>query len=260
MFTVSQRRGPFRYWPISLALVAVTLIALIAWRATRPDVVTNPLVPYSDLAAALSEHQISDLVVQDGGAKIVATLRSPRVIDGEPVSKLEAQVPSRAVSLEDLERWSATGTEVRVVQTANGPSTEVVIQLASLFAIIGIVAFFVIHQRGGIRASKFVASPQSRQLTLADVGGVREAQADLRDVIAYLRNPKRYEAMGAKCPRGVLLIGPPGTGKTLLARAVAGEAGCSVLVAAGSDFNEMYVGVGSRRVRQLAKQAREQAP
>ena len=260
MFTASQRRGPFRYWPIGLALAAVTLIALIAWRATRPDAVTNPLVPYSDLASALSEHKISDLVVQDGGAKIVATLRTPRMIDGREVSTLEAQVPTRAVSLEDLERWSATGTEVQVVEGSRGPSTEVVIQLASLFAIIGIVAFFVIHQRGGIRASKFVASPQSRQLTLADVGGVREAQADLRDVIAYLRNPKRYEAMGAKCPRGVLLIGPPGTGKTLLARAVAGEAGCAVLVAAGSDFNEMYVGVGSRRVRQLAKQAREQAP
>jgi cell division protease FtsH len=260
MFTVSQRRGPFRYWPIGLALLLAATIALIAWRATRPQVVPNPIVPYSELATALSSRQISDLVVQDGGARIVATLKAPRVVDGRKVSKLEAQVPARAVSLGDLERWSATGTEVRVVQGARGPSTEMVIQLASLFAIIGIVAFFVIHQRGGIRASKFVASPQSRQLTLADVGGVREAQADLRDVIAYLKNPQRYRAMGAKCPRGVLLIGPPGTGKTLLARAVAGEAGCAVLVAAGSDFNEMYVGVGSRRVRQLAKQAREQAP
>ena len=260
MFTISERRGPFRYWPFGLALLAVALIALIAWRATRPAVVANPLVPYSDLATALTSHEISDLVVQDGGARIVATLKAPRTMNGRQVHTLEAQVPERAVSLSDLERWSATGTEVRVVQGAHGPSSEMVIQLVSLLAIIGIVAFVVIRQRGGISASKFVASPQSRQLTLSDVGGVREAQADLRDVIAYLRNPSRYRAMGAKCPRGVLLIGPPGTGKTLLARAVAGEAGCAVLVAAGSDFNEMYVGVGSRRVRQLAKQAREQAP
>jgi cell division protease FtsH len=260
MFTASQRRGPYRYWPVGLALAAVAIIALIAWSSTRPRVVPNPLVPYSELAGALTSHEISDLVVQDGGARIVATLKTPRLVDGRKVSTLEAQVPTRAVSLSDLERWSATGTEVRVVQSAAGPSSEMVIQLASLLAIVAIVAFVVIRQRGGIRASKFVASPPSRQLTLSDVGGVREAQADLRDVIAYLKNPSRYRDMGAKCPRGVLLIGPPGTGKTLLARAVAGEAGCAVLVAAGSDFNEMYVGVGSRRVRQLAKQAREQAP
>ena len=260
MFTVSQRRGPYRYWPVGVALAAIAIIALIAWSSARPRVVPNPLVPYSELATALTAHEISDLVVQDGGARIVATLKAPRVVDGRKVSTLEAQVPTRAVSLSDLERWSATGTEVRVVQSAGGPSSEMLIQLASLFAIVAIVAFVVVRQRGGIRASKFVASPPSRQLTLSDVGGVREAQADLRDVIAYLKNPSRYRDMGAKCPRGVLLIGPPGTGKTLLARAVAGEAGCAVLVAAGSDFNEMYVGVGSRRVRQLAKQAREQAP
>jgi cell division protease FtsH len=75
-----------------------------------------------------------------------------------------------------------------------------------------------------------------------------------------LKDPDRFRAIGARCPRGILLVGPPGTGKTLLARAVAGEAGCPVITCAGSDFNEMYVGVGSRRVRQLAKQARESAP
>jgi len=111
-----------------------------------------------------------------------------------------------------------------------------------------------------VASARFVATPPSRHLTLADVGGAREARADLSDVVTYLANPERYRALGARCPRGVLLVGPPGTGKTLLARAVAGEAGCPVIVAAGSDFNEVYVGVGSRRVRQLAKRAREQAP
>ncbi|HEY9515370.1 MAG TPA: AAA family ATPase [Gemmatimonadaceae bacterium] len=260
IFAVSQRRGPVRYWPFGLALVAAAVIALIAWRAARPEIIANPLVPYSDVASALASREISDLVVQDGGTKLLATLKAPRTIDGREVRTLETQVPARAVSLSDLERWSATGTEVRVVQGSRTVGPDTVIQLISLLAIIGIVGFVVIRQRGGIRSSKFMASPLSRQLTLADVGGVREAQADLRDVITYLKNPTRYRAMGAKCPRGVLLVGPPGTGKTLLARAVAGEAGCAVLVAAGSDFNEMYVGVGSRRVRQLAKQARDQAP
>ena len=84
---------------------------------------------------------------------------------------------------------------------------------------------YALHHRGALGTNRFSPSPASRRLTLADVGGAREAQADLRDVIAYLKSPERFLAMGAHCPKGVLLVGPPGTGKTLLARAVAGEAG-----------------------------------
>ena len=122
------------------------------------------------------------------------------------------------------------------------------------------VGFVAVRQRGGAAKRRFTATPSARQLRLSDVGGAQEARADVKDVIAYLKDPARFRAMGAKCPKGLLLVGPPGTGKTLLARAVAGEAGVPVIQAAGSDFNEMYVGVGSKRVRQLAKQAREQAP
>jgi cell division protease FtsH len=203
---------------------------------------------------------VSDLTVHNGGARIVAKLKVPHIVNGHAARTIETVVPDRAVSLSDIERWSASGAAVSVVQEGGAPSSETVIQLLSLAAILGVVGFMIVRQRGGLAASKFVPTPPSRQLTLADVGGAREARDDLRDVIAYLRNPDRYHAMGAKCPKGILLIGPPGTGKTLLARAVAGEAGCPVIVAAGSDFNEMYVGVGSRRVRQLAKQARDQAP
>jgi cell division protease FtsH len=260
LFAISQRRGPVRYWPLAIVILAIAAGAIAAWRATRPPAVTNPIVPYSDVAAALAAHAVSTLTIQDGGTRVVATLRTPRRIGGRQVTTVETLVPMRAVSLGDLERWSAGGAAVRVVEEGTTPSSETIIQLVSLAVILGVIAFLVVRQRGGLATSKFVPTPPSRQLTLADVGGAREAQADLRDVIAYLRNPERYRAMGARCPKGILLVGPPGTGKTLLARAVAGEAGCPVIVAAGSDFNEMYVGVGSRRVRQLAKQAREMAP
>ncbi|HEX6535566.1 MAG TPA: AAA family ATPase [Gemmatimonadaceae bacterium] len=260
LFAISQRRGPVRYWPFGALLLAACAIFVVAWRATRPATAVNPIVPFSEVAGALSAHDVSELIVRDGGAHIVATLRAPRTINGHAVQTVETTVPTRAVSLDDLERWSAGGARVRVVEDAGAPSAETIIQLISLFAILGVVGYMVIRQRGGLASARFVPTPPSRQLTLADVGGAREAQADLRDVIAYLRNPDRFRAMGAKCPRGVLLVGPPGTGKTLLARAVAGEAGCPVIVAAGSDFNEMYVGVGSRRVRHLARQARESAP
>src|SRR5262249_19733021 len=96
--------------------------------------------------------------------------------------------------------------------------------------------------------------------TFVDVAGVDEAQAELVEVVSFLKQPDRYRALGAHIPKGVLLIGPPGTGKTLLARAVAGEAGVPFFSITGSDFVEMFVGVGAARVRDLFEQAKERAP
>ncbi|HET7564566.1 MAG TPA: AAA family ATPase [Gemmatimonadaceae bacterium] len=260
-FTVSDRRGPMRYWPLGLVIACVLAIAFGTWHMLHQAVVA-PAVPYSEMAAEISSHNVATLHVENAGAQLTATLRSPYVVDGHKVQSIVATVPTRSVSLSDLERWSASGAKVQVIEGSGSGGAEVALRLVAILAVLGVVGFVVVRQRigRGVTARRFMATPPSRQLTLADVGGAREAQADLRDVISYLRNPARFEHVGAKCPKGVLLIGPPGTGKTLLARAVAGEAGCPVITAAGSDFNEMYVGVGSRRVRDLARQAREQAP
>ncbi|MDQ6831381.1 MAG: AAA family ATPase [Gemmatimonadota bacterium] len=259
IFSATLRRGPVRYWPLAAFLVALAAAAAIAWRVTHPAIAVAPIVPYSAVAEALSRHQVSELVLDDHGARVEATLRKPLVLNGQEVTRVQSLIPA-AVSMSDVDRWSKDSANVRVLDGFPARSSETLIQALTLIAVVGVVLFVIVKQRGGLAASKFLATPSSRRLTLADVGGVREAQADLRDVIAYLKQPERFRAMGAKCPKGVLLIGPPGTGKTLLARAVAGEAGVPVIQAAGSDFNEMYVGVGSRRVRQLAKQARESAP
>ena len=226
---------------------------------TRPDRTVLPVVPYSEVASALSGGGVEELTLEDGGNRIVAKLKAPYRAADSRSRLVVTSVPASALTVADLERWAASGAKVRMGDKSKVPSAETVIQVISLLALLSLVAFVAIRQRGGA-SRRFIATPPSRQLTMADVGGVAEAQADLRDVIAYLRDPERFRAMGAKCPKGVLLVGAPGTGKTLLARAVAGEAGCPVIMAAGSDFNEVYVGVGSRRIRQLAKQAREQAP
>lgn len=97
-------------------------------------------------------------------------------------------------------------------------------------------------------------------VTFADVAGLNEAKVEVMEVVDFLKNPKKYTALGGKIPKGVLLVGPPGTGKTLLAKAVAGEAGVPFFSISGSDFVEMFVGVGASRVRDLFKQAREKAP
>jgi cell division protease FtsH len=258
IFAIALRRGPVRYWT-SGALVVVAIALLLIWRFAPATIRGDASVAYSDAAQALSSRQVSSLIVANDGARLVLTLRTPRVVDGREVRSIEAVVPAQAVSLVDLERWAAGGTTVRVVE-AHSSTTDRLIQIVSVIVVLSLLLAFALHHRGALGVNRFAPSPASRHLTLADVGGAREAQADLRDVIAYLKSPERFLAMGAHCPKGVLLVGPPGTGKTLLARAVAGEAGCPVIVAAGSDFNEMYVGIGSRRVRQLAKQARDAAP
>ena len=99
-----------------------------------------------------------------------------------------------------------------------------------------------------------------KRVTFADVAGAREEKEELQEIVSFLRDPERYMALGARIPKGVLLVGPPGTGKTLLAKAVAGEAEVNFLTISGSDFVEMYVGVGASRVRDLFKQAKEDAP
>lgn len=258
-FAVLRRRGPGRQRFILLALVVAGAVGISGWAMARTDRSTLPVVPYSEIASALSAGGVEELTLEDGGNQIIAKLKAPyRAADSRSRLVLTS-VPASALTVADLERWAASGAKVRMGDKSKVPSAETVIQVISLLALLSLVAFVAFRQRGGA-SRRFIATPPSRQLTMADVGGVAEAQADLRDVIAYLRDPERFRAMGAKCPKGVLLVGAPGTGKTLLARAVAGEAGCPVIIAAGSDFNEVYVGVGSRRIRQLAKQAREQAP
>lgn len=251
-------RGPLRFWPAALVILALVTTLGLSWFAASTRVAPPAEVAYTQLATLLGQGDVSTLKVEDGGGRLVATLATPRA-DG--VSRLTATLPARAVSLQDLERWGAAGTVVEVTSTDPARDATQWLQIFVLVSAIAVVGYLIYRQRVMTTGHhRFVATPPSRQLTMRAVGGAREAQADLRDVTSYLRDPARFRALGAKCPRGILLVGPPGTGKTLLARAVAGEAGVPVIVAAGSDFNEMYVGVGAGRVRALAKRAREQAP
>ena len=258
LYSIALRRGPVRFWT-GAALVVGIVAAAFVWHFAPTSVRGDASVAYSEAAWALANKQVATLLVTNDGGRLVLTLRSPRVANGHQIRSVETVVPAQAITLADLERWGAAGTSVRVVEP-HTTSADRLIQIVSVILVLSLLVAYAFHHRGALGVNKFSPSPASRHLTLRDVGGAREAQADLRDVIAYLKSPERFLAMGARCPKGVLLVGPPGTGKTLLARAVAGEAGCPVIVAAGSDFNEMYVGIGSRRVRQLAKQARDAAP
>jgi len=142
---------------------------------------------------------------------------------------------------------------------------DIVFGLLPTFLIVGVFVWFVLQfQRGG-KAMRFgrartAGEDRSGDVTFADVAGADEAVTELREVVEYLRDPDRFRRLGARIPKGVLLVGPPGTGKTLLARAVAGEAGVPFLSLSGSDFVEMFVGIGASRVRDLFRQAVDKAP
>lgn len=256
--SLSRGQRPPRLWLISLTVTIVAALGAVGLglaQRTMADVA--PSVPYSTVASALAAGRATELIVSEGGTRLTITLRQPMFVEMARTNRVSAVVPPGVLALEDLERWTAAGAAVRV-QRADATSNRAAAGLF-LLALAGVVAFLVVHQRRG-SGRRFKPTPADRRLTLADIGGAREAQADLRDVIAYLADPQRFRDMGAQCPKGILLVGPPGTGKTLLARAAAGEAGVPVIVASGSDFTEMYVGVGASRVRALARQARAQAP
>ena len=256
--SVSRDERPPRLWLISATVLGVVLAAAIGLAVVhRITATASSAVPFSTIASVLAEGRASQLLVSDGGQELTAVLRAPMLVDGAPVQRVSATVPPGILTLEDLERWTSAGAAVEVRGTGSGNAR--VVAMLFLLAAGGLVIFLVVHQRRG-SGGRFKPTPADRRLTLADVGGAREAQADLRDVIAFLADPARFREMGAQCPKGILLVGPPGTGKTLLARAAAGEAGVPVIVASGSDFTEMYVGVGASRVRGLARQARAQAP
>ena len=136
------------------------------------------------------------------------------------------------------------------------------------FILLGAIWFFMLRQMqsGGNKALSFgksrarLLSMQQKKVTFKDVAGVDEAKEELKEIIEYLREPQKFQKLGGRIPKGVLLVGPPGTGKTLLARAVAGEANVPFFSISGSDFVEMFVGVGASRVRDLFEQGKKNAP
>jgi cell division protease FtsH len=251
-----RARSRWLFLTLAVVIASTTVAGAWMWRARAGS---QPVVSYSELTAALGDRAVAEIDVTENGTRVVARLRSPMRVAGVATATVAAEIPRGALRLEDLERWGDAGANV-TVEPVPGRAAEPA-RMVLLFILVGALAFLLIRvQTGRAMGRRFRTASQDRHLTLADVGGAQEARADLRDVVAFLKFPTRFQAMGAHCPKGVLLVGPPGTGKTLLARAIAGESGRPVIIASGSEFSEMYVGVGARRVRDLAKQARAKAP
>jgi cell division protease FtsH len=159
------------------------------------------------------------------------------------------------------------GVQIKVEKPSDGRVLTALLSWAPLLILVGLwFVFFRQMQAGGTKAMSFgkskakLLTPDQKKVTFADVAGVNEAKEELEEIIEFLKDPKKFQRLGGKIPKGVLLMGPPGTGKTLLAKAVAGEADVPFFSISGSDFVEMFVGVGASRVRDLFEQGKKNAP
>ena len=163
-----------------------------------------------------------------------------------------------------------TDKGVRVVAKPEDDGNNILHYLLSWFPmllLIGVWVFFMRQmQSGGGRAMGFgksrarMLTEKQGRVTFDDVAGIDEAKAELQEIVEFLKDPQKFQRLGGKIPKGVLLVGPPGTGKTLLARAIAGEANVPFFTISGSDFVEMFVGVGASRVRDMFEQGKKNAP
>jgi len=215
-------------------------------------------VSLTSLEASIAHHDVVRAQVLDGDDKVRADLRDGAKVE---VSFLNRAGPDLTRQLLD------SGAAVEVHKHHDNALLSLFLSsLPILLLLVGFVFILNMMQGGGNRVMQFgkakarTVSKDQPKVTFADVAGADEAVAELQEIKEFLEAPAKFQAMGAKIPKGVLLFGPPGTGKTLLARAVAGEAGAPFFSISGSDFVEMFVGVGASRVRDLFEQAKSSAP
>jgi cell division protease FtsH len=248
---------------ILYGLVMLAVFAAVARLAKTPEAQT---LPYSSVVKLFEKEQVKSFVIKDN----VITMELNEPYEGQTTAR--AELVDFTVFYSDLNDTVRDQYQRGIIESYNYPpySEPSVFLLMLPYLIIGIlflVAWFILMNRanGGQNALKFSRSgarlaTDSDKVTFADVAGAEEEKEELAEVVDFLREPQKYIRMGAKIPKGILLVGPPGTGKTLIAKAVAGEANVQFLSISGSEFVELYVGVGASRVRDLFEQAKKLAP
>ncbi|MEQ9126015.1 MAG: ATP-dependent metallopeptidase FtsH/Yme1/Tma family protein, partial [Alphaproteobacteria bacterium] len=209
---------------------------------------------YSDFVAQVSAGHVSDAVIQ--GRTV-----SGRLNDG---TKFQTYTPDDP---QLVQRLIDSGVNVTAAPEEENRLVSVLISWFPMLLLIGVWIYFMRHmQSGGGRAMGFgkskarLLTEKAGRVTFEDVAGIEEAKGELSEIVEFLRDPQKFQRLGGKIPKGCLLVGPPGTGKTLLARAIAGEANVPFFTISGSDFVEMFVGVGASRVRDMFEQGKKNAP
>ena len=242
-------------WLIIGIIVIVLLSSIMENSASK--------MTYSELITSIENREVENIEISADGSMATVKLKNSKL-------EKEVNIPSLDSFMSYTEEYLKTGEF-----TLEEQKQSIWITIFSLITPFGLLIIFFIfwfmmmstNSQGGGKTMSFgkskarlVNAGEKNRITFADVAGVDEEKEELQEIVDFLKNPKKYTDMGARIPKGVLLVGQPGTGKTLLAKAVAGEAGVPFYIISGSDFVEMFVGVGASRVRDLFEQAKKTAP
>jgi cell division protease FtsH len=256
--------APPPFWRSPSFWVLVLLLPVAALSVVRTGAGDVGELTYSEFRAQLRAENVESVTVREGRG-LEGVLASPVRRDGAEVRRFRTHLPFEA-DLELVQQLEDAGVQVE----GKGPAGSWLawgLRALPWILIAGIWLFLWRQMQGsGNRAFQFARSKphlvtgETPEVTFDDVAGCEEALAELQEIVDFLKEPDRFSRLGGRLPKGALLVGPPGTGKTLLARAVAGEAGRPFFSMSGSDFVEMFVGVGAARVRDVFEQAKERAP
>ena len=240
-----------------LLWLVIAIVLMSVFNNFGPPRQSADIIAYSDFIAEVKSGQVSQVTIQE------------RTIHGQKVGgeRFTTYAPDDPRMIDDL-----LANNVRVVAKPREEQsllTQIFISWFPMLLLIGVWIFFMRQMQGGAGGRGAMSFGKSRarmlgedqvKVTFADVAGVEEAKEEVAELVEFLRDPAKFQRLGGKIPRGVLMVGPPGTGKTLLAKAIAGEAKVPFFTISGSDFVEMFVGVGASRVRDMFDQAKKHAP
>ncbi|MCU0816810.1 MAG: ATP-dependent zinc metalloprotease FtsH, partial [Cypionkella sp.] len=239
------------FWVVLFLLI----LALFNLFSGNQSTMSSRTISYSDFVSRVDADQVASVVID--GERVLVRSR-----DGNQYTAIIPQ------GTDITNQLVAKGVEVRAEAQQQSGLLSLISLWLPFIVLIGIWIFFMNRMQGGGRGgamgfgksrAKLLTEKHGR-VTFDDVAGIDEAKEELEEIVEFLRNPQKFSRLGGKIPKGALLVGPPGTGKTLLARAIAGEAGVPFFTISGSDFVEMFVGVGASRVRDMFEQAKKNAP
>jgi cell division protease FtsH len=242
--------------------IAILMVVIVLWTTFQSGRIQSTKLTFTEFLEHVEKGRVADVEIR--GQDLSGTFKEggDRFPDGGGFTTyLPPEYPELITQLR------AANVQIRADKPRSNPLLQFLFTWAPFLLIIGLWVFFMRQmQSGGNKALSFgksrakLLTNSGKKVTFADVAGVEEAKEELSEVVEFLKEPDKFQKLGGRIPKGVLLMGSPGTGKTLLARAIAGEANVPFFSISGSDFVEMFVGVGASRVRDLFEQGMKNAP